>query len=53
MTKYTAIFKNGKEMVFTSEKFKNRLDVFNYICENRLGKKYGKLVEIKCSAYIA
>ena len=51
-TKYTAIFKNGKEMTFTSDEFKNRLDVYNYICLNRLGKKYGKLVEIRCSAYI-
>ena len=53
MTKYTAMFKSGKELTFTSEKFKNRLDVCNYICMNRLGKKYGKLVEIRCSAYIA
>ncbi len=53
MTKYTAIFKSGKELTFTSEEFKNRLDVYNYICLNRLGKKFGKLVEIRCSAYIA
>lgn len=53
MTKFTAIFKSGKELAFTSEKFRSRLDVYNYICLNRLGKKYGKLVEIRCSAYIA
>ena len=49
MTKYTAIFKNGNELVFTSREFKNRIDVYNHICCERLGKKYGRLVEIRCS----
>ena len=51
MTKFTVIFKSGKEMVFTSEQFKNRLDVYNYICAERLGKIYGSVKEIRCSAY--
>ena len=49
MTKFTAIFKSGKELVFTEEQFKNRVDVYNYICSKRLGKVYGSLVEIRCS----
>jgi hypothetical protein len=48
MTKYTAIFKSGKELVFASREFKNRIDVYNHICMERLGKKYGRLVEISC-----
>lgn len=45
MTKYTrfeAIFRN-ETLVFTDRdpKFRNRLDVYNYICAERLGKKYG------------
>lgn len=51
MTKFTAIFKNG-EVVKTSEDFRNRLDFYNWICVNRLGKKYGRLVEIKEQAWI-
>ncbi|MCI6649110.1 MAG: hypothetical protein MSH24_06230 [Lachnospiraceae bacterium] len=46
MTKYTAIFKNG-EVVKTSEEFASRLDFYNWVCMNRLGKKYGKLIEIR------
>lgn len=47
MTKYTrfeAIFR----LVFTDRdpKLRNRLDVYNYICAERLGKKYGKLIRI-------
>lgn len=51
MTKYTkfeAIFRN-ETLVFTDRdpKFRNRLDVYNnYICTERLGKKYGKLIRI-------
>lgn len=50
MTKYTrfeAIFRN-ETLVFTDRdpKFRNRLDVYNYICAERLGKKYGKLIRI-------
>lgn len=53
MTKYTATFKSGKQIVKTEEDgFRNRLDFYNWICINRLGKKYGRLVEITCSAYI-
>ena len=50
MTKFTAIFKNG-EVVKTSEDFRNRLDFVNWICDNRLGQKYGKLLEIRCSVF--
>lgn len=46
MTKYTAIFKNG-EVVKTSEEFASRLDFYNWVCMNRLGKKYDKLIEIR------
>lgn len=53
MTKYTARFESGKEIVKTSEEFKNRLDFYNWICNERLGKKYGKLHEITCSIYTA
>lgn len=46
-TKMTAVFVSGHEIATTSEKHKNRLAFYNWICENRLGKKYGKLVEIR------
>lgn len=47
MTTFIARFQNGTKMQFSKdETFKNRLSVYNYICENRLGKKYGKLLEI-------
>lgn len=52
MTKYTAIFKDGTEMVKTDEQFKSRLDFYNWICANKLGKQHGGLVEITCKAYI-
>jgi hypothetical protein len=50
MTKYTkfeAIFRN-ETLVFTDRdpKFRNRLDVYSYICAERLGKKYGKFIRI-------
>lgn len=50
MTKYTrfeAIFRN-ETLVFTDRdpKFRNRLDVYNYICEERLCKKCGKFIRI-------
>ena len=51
ITKYTAIFKSGKELSFTSKEFRNRLDVYNYICLSRLGKKYGELLEIRCTPF--
>ena len=49
MTKYTATFTSGKQITKTSREFKNRLDFYNWICINRLGKAYGSLVEITCS----
>lgn len=50
MTKYTkfeAIFRN-ETLVFTDRdpKFRNRLDIYNYICVEQLSKKYGKLIRI-------
>mgnify|MGYP005920555855 FL=1 len=50
MTKYTkfeVIFRN-ETLVLTDRdpKFRNRLDVYNYICAEQLGKKYGKLIRI-------
>ena len=49
MTKYTATFQSGKQITKTSEEFKNRVDFAYWICMNRLGKKYGKLIEITCT----
>ena len=50
MTKYTARFSGGTEITKTTrDGFRNRLDFYNWICTNRLGKKYGKLLEITCS----
>lgn len=49
MTKYTARFQDGHEITKTSEDFKNRLDFYNWICQNRLGKGHGGLKEITCS----
>lgn len=48
MMKYTAVFKNG-EVVRTSEQLNSRVEFMNWICENRLGKIYGKLIEIRCT----
>jgi hypothetical protein len=52
MTKYTARFQSGKEITKTSNDFKNRLDFLNWICKERMGKRYGRLVEITCTPYI-
>lgn len=47
-TKYTAIFKDGTEVTKTSrEGFRNRLDVYNWICKNELGEKHGALQAIE------
>lgn len=46
MAQFNAIFRN-QTLVFCDPKFKTRLDVYNYICMNRLGKKYGSLIAIK------
>lgn len=44
---YTARFADGTEITKTSkEGFRHRLDVYNWICKNALGKKYGRLIEI-------
>lgn len=49
MTKYTARFENGKEIVkTTADGFRNRLDFYNWICLNRIGQGWGDLVEITC-----
>lgn len=48
MTIYTATFKSGKQITKTEKDFRNRLAFMNWICENRLGKTYGKLIEITC-----
>lgn len=52
MTKYIAKFENGKEIIKTSENFKNRLEFYNWICRERLGAKYGRLEEINAKIYI-
>ena len=52
MTKFTATFKRGKQITkITADGFKNRLDFYNWICENRLGKIYGSLMGITCRPY--
>ena len=44
MTKFTATFTSGKQITkTTADGFKNRIDFYNWICENRLGKTYGKV----------
>lgn len=48
MTIYEAVFSNGTTITKTSKEFKNRLDFYNWICMNRLGLKYGKLLRIDC-----
>ena len=46
MTKYTATFRSGKTITKNSQQVKNRLDFYNWICRNRLGKIYGELESI-------
>lgn len=47
-TTFIARFASGKTLQFRkNETFKNRLAVYNYICTNRLAKKYGALEEIE------
>ena len=50
--KYIATFENGEIVKTTEDGIRNRLDLYNYICKNRLGNKYGKLLEITCRPYI-
>lgn len=53
MEKYTARFENGVVVVKTTEDgIRNRLDFYNWIGTNKLGKKYGKLVEITVRPWI-
>lgn len=51
MKTFEAIFKNkaGKEVPLTIQRpnIKNRLEVYNYICEYKLGLVLGELVEIR------
>lgn len=50
--KMVARFESGKEItMITSPEMRNRLDFYNWICMNRLGKKYGKVVEITCKPW--
>ncbi len=52
MTEYTATFENGKQITkTTADGLRNRLDFYNWICKNRLGKIYGSLKEITCRPY--
>lgn len=46
-TRFEVVFRETT-LVFTDRdpKFRNRLDVYNYVCAKWLGKKYGKLVRI-------
>ena len=46
-TRFEVVFREAT-LVFTDRdpKFRNRLDVYNYVCAERLGKKYGKLIRI-------
>ena len=53
ITKYTARFKDGYEIAKTSEEFKNRLDFYNWICRNRLGKGHGEVIEIRATPFPA
>lgn len=45
-TTFTVIFLYGT-LVFTNEQFRNRLDVYNYVCRELLTRKYGKLIAIR------
>lgn len=47
-TKYIARFEDGTEITKTErDGFRNRLDFYNWICRNQLGKKHGKLQTIE------
>lgn len=48
---WTARFANGMEITKTGEPFATRLAFYNWICVNRLGKRYGKLIEITAKAF--
>lgn len=44
-TRFEVVFRETT-LVFTDRdpKFRTRLDVYNYVCAERLGKKYGKFI---------
>ena len=46
-TRFEVVFRNAT-LVFTDREpqFRNRLDVYNYVCANRLAKSYGKFIHI-------
>lgn len=46
-TRFEVVFRETT-LVFTDRdpKFRNRLDVYSYVCAERLGKKYGKFIRI-------
>lgn len=46
-TRFEVVFRETT-LVFTDRdpKFRNRLDVYNYVCAERLGKKYRKFIRI-------
>lgn len=46
-TRFEVVFRETT-LVFTDRdpKFRSRLDVYNYVCAERLGKKYGKFIRI-------
>lgn len=45
--RFEVVFRNAT-LVFTDREpqFRNRLDVYNYVCANRLAKSYGKFIRI-------
>ena len=48
MTKYTIIFKNGKETTLTEEQgIRNRIDAYNHVIKNNKAKENGGVKEIK------
>lgn len=46
-TRFEVVFRETT-LVFTDRdpKFRSRLDVYNYVCAERPGKKYGKFIRI-------
>ena len=51
-TIYTARFEDGTEISKTeSQEIKNRLDMYNWICRNKLSKEHGELIEISIKNY--
>ena len=41
-TRFEVVFRNADR----EPQFRNRLDVYNYVCANRLAKSYGKFIRI-------